>query len=413
MKTFKLTFLFFSLFAAMVCITSCGGDEPLEAEAPVFTMDDNFTIKATCANAYKAFVNGVETKLPYTVTQTFQQQTVVVSGYGYGEGMQNSEDVEKTFTIPAMEMPVAQSPVFAMDDSFTITATCPNAYKAYFDGMEVILPYTVNQTYQQQTIVVSGYGYGTNLQNSDTVEQTFVVPGYPEHGYINDHEYVIIGGKRWATMNVGATSIGGNDVVAAPTINGNAVQGTFYSCYGTYFKWGETAASSTPYSYENFPTLNACDSRTLCYEHDAARVNWGGPWRMPTKEDLLSLYHACGGSGSLGMCNTPALTSENKDKKGIYWCMAGQSVAPEYQVTGMLFVQDADHKIFFPAAGRIWGTSYNVGGNNNYSWNCTWSSSLCTTMTTHAFYLNAHNGNISPTSEEYRYVGKTVRAVAD
>lgn len=379
------------------------------AKAPVFAIDDSFTITATCPNAYKAYVNGVETKLPYTVTQTYQQQTVLVSGYGYGEGMQDSENVEKTFTIPAMDMPVAQAPVFAMDENFTITATCPNEYKAYFNGMEVNLPYTVTQTYQQQTVVVSGYGYGTNLQNSESVEQTFTVPGYPEHGYINDHEYVVIGGKRWATMNVGATSVGGNDVVAAPTINGTAVQGSFYSCYGTYFKWGETAASSTPYNYENFPTLNACDSRTICSNHDAARVNWGGSWRMPTIEDQLSLYQACGGSGTLGMGNTPALTNENKDKKGIYWCAAGQSVAPEYKVAGMLFVQDADHKLFFPAAGQIASTQLSYGGHTSYCW----SSSLYTSMTTLAYSMLLNNGHVMLMGEDSRYLGKSVRAVSD
>ena len=52
-------------------------------------------------------------------------------------------------------MPAAMAPVFDMNESFTITATCPNSYKAFINGEEITLPYTVNQTYQQQTIVVS------------------------------------------------------------------------------------------------------------------------------------------------------------------------------------------------------------------------------------------------------------------
>jgi len=100
MKTIKLFFLLLSFVAGLAYLTSCGDDEPkpepelmLAARAPVFVMSENFTITATCPNNYKAFINGVEKTLPYTVTQTYQEQTIVVSGYGYGEGMQDSEAV--------------------------------------------------------------------------------------------------------------------------------------------------------------------------------------------------------------------------------------------------------------------------------------------------------------------------------
>ncbi len=152
------------------------GGEPVVAEAPVFAMDENYTITATCANDYVAFINGVQVTLPYTVEQTYEEQTIVVSGYGFGEGMNDSETVEQTFVIPAKEMPVAEAPVFAMDENFVITATCANDYKAYVNSVEVTLPYTVEQTEEEQTIVVTGYGYGENMQNSETVEQTFTVP---------------------------------------------------------------------------------------------------------------------------------------------------------------------------------------------------------------------------------------------
>ena len=157
-------------------ITVEGGSEPVVAEAPVFAMDENYTITATCANDYVAFINGVQVTLPYTVEQTYEEQTIVVSGYGFGEGMNDSETVEQTFVIPAKEMPVAEAPVFAMDENFVITATCANDYKAYVNGVEVTLPYTIEQTEEEQTIVVTGYGYGENMQNSETVEQTFTVP---------------------------------------------------------------------------------------------------------------------------------------------------------------------------------------------------------------------------------------------
>jgi uncharacterized protein YjdB len=41
---------------------------------------------------------------------------------------------------------------------------------------------------------------------------------------INGHAFVKIGGLKWATMNVGATT----------------VAGSYATCYGDYYAWGET-----------------------------------------------------------------------------------------------------------------------------------------------------------------------------
>ena len=179
------------------------------AEAPVFSMDENYTITATCGNAYHAYVNGVEVTLPYTVQQTEQEQTIVVTGYGYGDGMQNSQTVTQTFIVPAL--PVAQAPVFSMDGNYTITATCGNAYHAYVNGVEVTLPYTVQQTDEVQTIVVTGYGYGTGMQNSQTVTQTFIVParplfpGYTELGSFSEFETIDFTGIMFCDQPCGDT----------------------------------------------------------------------------------------------------------------------------------------------------------------------------------------------------------------
>ena len=292
MKTIKLFFLLLSFVAGLAYLTSCGDNEPEPmpvAKAPVFVMNENFTITATCPNSYKAFINGVEKTLPYTVTQTYQQQTIVVKGYGYGEGMQNSETVEQTFTVPAMEMPKAEAPVFAMNESFEITATCANSYKAYVNGIETVLPYTVTQSYQQQTIVVSGYGYGINLQNSDTVEQSFVVPAK------HFDEYVDLGlpsGTLWATRNVGAT---------------------YPDDYGDYFAWGETEPKNN-YDWNSYKWCNGSYTTLTKYclninygvhdgltelklEDDAAYVNWGSSWRMPTHEQQQELTKSVHGRG--------------------------------------------------------------------------------------------------------------------
>ena len=79
----------------------------------------------------------------------------------------------------------------------------------------------------------------------------------------NEHEYVDLGlpsGTLWSIMNVGATSEIG---------------------VGTYFKYGET----TPYDGTSYETSEYTDevTGTLPLENDAANVNWGGDWHIPTK----------------------------------------------------------------------------------------------------------------------------------
>lgn len=107
------------------------------------------------------------------------------------------------------------------------------------------------------------------------------------------HEYIDLGlpsGTLWATCNVGA------------------------NCpeeIGDYFAWGETSADSMfdwkNYKYATFVGNNClfgkyctdsvygvngiADHKTILEPaDDAATVNWGENWRMPTKEECEELY---------------------------------------------------------------------------------------------------------------------------
>lgn len=114
-------------------------------------------------------------------------------------------------------------------------------------------------------------------------------------GFENNHEWVDLGlpsGTKWATCNVGA---------ASPTE------------YGDYFAWGETEIktkynwsnykfyqSGSNYSNVKFTKYNDSKSRgvvdnknTLELIDDAAHVNWGGNWRMPTDEQWEELEKEC------------------------------------------------------------------------------------------------------------------------
>jgi hypothetical protein len=112
----------------------------------------------------------------------------------------------------------------------------------------------------------------------------------------NGHEFVDLGlpsGTLWATCNIGATS------PEEP---------------GDHFAWGETEPK-TNYAWETYKwcdgtkptTTNAsitkyCDrgaygqldgKLTLELEDDAAHVNWGGDWHMPTLEEFQELMDNC------------------------------------------------------------------------------------------------------------------------
>lgn len=85
---------------------------------------------------------------------------------------------------------------------------------------------------------------------------------------------------KWANMNVGAKKPAG---------------------YGTYFAWGETKPKEY-YSWETYAWSRAKTEYLIKYSHsdrktqlvpadDAAHMNWGGDWRMPTVDEYEELIN--------------------------------------------------------------------------------------------------------------------------
>ena len=121
--------------------------------------------------------------------------------------------------------------------------------------------------------------YGS--QKSFKTEEGFCDPD----GEIAGHGYVDLGlpsGLKWATCNVGASSP---------------------EDYGDYFAWGETSPKAE-YSFETYLHWNDADGdgaaeAAINYDisgnsqYDAATVNWGGSWRMPTKDEMQELVDHC------------------------------------------------------------------------------------------------------------------------
>lgn len=176
--------------------------------------------------------------------------------------------------------------------------------------------------------------YETYIEGDDAIKPNVSLVGHDEVHYnpydpYNGHEYVDLGlpsGTLWATMNVGATSETG---------------------YGLYFQWGDTqgytadqvgssegkkAFTWSDYKFNpsgdgsTLTKYNPTDGKTtLDLEDDAAAVNWGGSWHMPTEEQFLEL------------CNTNNCTN-------VYTTING--------VGGRLFTSVKNgNTLFIPSAG--------------------------------------------------------------
>lgn len=121
--------------------------------------------------------------------------------------------------------------------------------------------------------------------------------GLEASGSFNGHDYVDLGlpsGTLWATCNIGA---------ASPEE------------YGDYFAWGETEPKTT-YDWENYKYNNGDECQLTKYcnnsaegyngftdtltmlqpNDDAATVNWGYGWSMPTKEQWEELIDNTSGT---------------------------------------------------------------------------------------------------------------------
>lgn len=98
----------------------------------------------------------------------------------------------------------------------------------------------------------------------------------PLRGTDNGHEWVDMGTSvKWATTNVGADSP---------------------QEYGSYFAWGEIAPpTNNDYITENCRLFGNDSIGSIAGDprYDAAQANWGGSWRMPTKDEWQELIDNC------------------------------------------------------------------------------------------------------------------------
>ena len=203
---------------------------------------------------------------------------------------------------------------------------------------------------------------------------------YYNYSPFNGHDYVDLGlpsHTLWATMNVGASKA---------------------SDAGLYFQWGDTvgytadqvgtgegqkkfASDESDYKFGVYPNYSKYTTAgaTLDLEDDAAHVNMGGSWHMPTPDQINELID-----------NT---TSTWTTQDG---------------VNGRLFtsMKDTSKFIFIPAAGNAWDGSVQDSGD----YGSVWSSMLDTDSVFDGQYLSFSSGGVY-LDYRSRYYGLSVRGV--
>ena len=130
-------------------------------------------------------------------------------------------------------------------------------------------------------------------------------------------------------------------------------------------------------SYKAGPAFSI--SRNLTLEQDAAHVNLGGNWRMPTRAEYHELLNNC----------------------KVVW-------TDDYNGTGIkghIFTSKVNgNSLFFPAAGACNPSSVDDVGSYGFYWSSTYVSRSS------AYYLHFYSGHID-TNINDRNCGKSVRGV--
>ena len=175
-----------------------------------------------------------------------------------------------------------------------------------------------------------------------------------EHHFYRGHEYVEIGGIKWAVTNIGAEK---------------ETDG------GLYFAFGETqgyTAEQVRSGERRFSKKEYTD-----VNFDSVKAYWGGKWRMPTADEFESLL------------SSPNRWVENYEGSG---------------VNGRLFTDktDSSKELFFPAVGFCDNKVYRVDLSGLY-----WMSSL----DTNAKFLHFNKMHSYMFNYLCRFVGLSIRGV--
>lgn len=206
-------------------------------------------------------------------------------------------------------------------------------------------------------------------------------------------------GTKWAKSNIDLSQV--NKFAASPEQ---------YEC--SFFSWanidGHNPISDSSFEYnwgginEQAPwyegqpygsTPGAAVQTNIDHAHDAARMNLGWPWRIPTTADLTELFDSA---------NSKYI---NEDGTEIDDSVTDKRVT----VNGIMGVYiESKHngnRLFFACTGYGSGTSWL--GHNSYG--AYWSASYHSAR--YARLLSFRNSGVSPQSPDLRYYGLAIRPV--
>ncbi len=273
----------------------------------------------------------------------------------------------------------------------------------------------------------------TNAPNEHYVVKFYSTGDYD---HINGHEYVIIGGLKWATMNVGATTVANDNATAFGDFYAWGEVDTYYKSYtDTSVSWykqidlthipGSKISHNWPNysggndSFKEWNPVPYDDKYQLTADYDVARREWGGTWRIPTMDDFRKLYEACVdksfssiGSGTGTAALKPLPEDGEITKGGIYWVPQNSTVdGYPYNVAGVLFVvmEDPTQRIFFPAAGNI----QNIKRDGTGTLCSYWSANAHAEALQYAYPLYIGNAGINVNQKLPRCYGFSIRPVSN
>ncbi len=183
--------------------------------------------------------------------------------------------------------------------------------------------------------------------------------GQGKEGKCNGHDYVDLGlSVKWATCNVGAS---------------------FPSDYGDCYAWGETSVK-LEYTEANSAAYGKEIGDVAGDDHyDASSLQWGGSWRLPTRNEWNELRNQC--------C----------------WTWMEIDGTAGYRVTGK-----NGHSIFLPAAGWRSGMIHYGAGYRGYYWSSTPDKG--TTVLAYYFYFDGSTCRVDWNS---RFSGRSIRPVIE
>ena len=238
------------------------------------------------------------------------------------------------------------------------------------------------------TFVYDGTNYNIicigGLEQSDTPDALYVDMGLPS-------------GLKWAKRNI--------DITQA---NGFAASEFQYEC--SFFSWGNTEghnpADTSSFSY-NWGGINESDppyegqvygstpgnalTGNIAPSQDAARVNLGAPWRMPTTEEYAELFANIDYIDGNGDVIDSAQANKLVTIEGI------TGIRIKSKVNG--------NSLFFPCSGYGAGTSWYTRGGYGLYWSASFHSARS------ARGLHFLSGGVYPQNVSNRYYGFAVRPV--